>query len=216
MADIKVKICGLNEAETMRAAVDAGADMVGLMFYPPSPRAVTPARAAELARLVPAGVRKVGVFVDPGDEQLDETMGAVDLDLLQLHGSEPPARVAEIRQRYRRAIIKAVKVGDDEDLKLADDYAPLCEYLLFDAKPPSDMTDALPGGNGLPFDWTLLAGRGWACGWMLSGGLIPANVARAVQISGAPAVDVSSGVEFRPGAKNPAAIKAFLDAVRRL
>ena len=200
----------------MRAAVEAGADMVGLMFYPPSPRAVTPAQAADLAKLVPPAMRKVGVFVDPTDEQLDETLGAVDLDLLQLHGSETPARVAEIKQRYRRPVMKAVKVGDEEDLKLADDYAPLCEYLLFDAKPPAELTDALPGGNGLPFDWTLLAGRGWTCGWMLSGGLRPENVAKAIEISGAEAADVSSGVESRPGAKDPAAIKAFLDAVRRL
>lgn len=216
MADIVAKICGLNAPDVVRAAVDAGADMVGLMFYPPSPRAVTPQRAAELARLVPAGVRTVGVFVDPTDAQLDATLAAVDLDLLQLHGAETPARVAAIKARTGRPVMKAVSIGGPDDLPLADDYAEICEFLLFDAKPPPDMTDALPGGNGVPFDWTLLAGRGWACGWMLSGGLRPENVAQAIRISGARAVDVSSGVEFRPGAKDPAAIKAFLDAVRHL
>lgn len=216
MAEIRTKICGLNEPTVVRAAVDAGADMVGFMFYPPSPRAVTPQRAAELARLVPAGVRKVGVFVDPTDAQLDETLAAVDLDLLQLHGSESPERVGAIKARIGKPVMKAVKIGGPEDLPRADDYAASCEYLLFDAKPPRELTDALPGGNGVPFDWTLLAGRGWACGWMLSGGLRPENVAQAIRISGAPAVDVSSGVELRPGAKDPVAIKAFLDAVRRL
>lgn len=216
MAEVLTKICGLNAPDVVRAAVDAGADMVGLMFYPPSPRAVTPQRAAELARLVPAGVRKVGVFVDPTDAQLDETLAVVDLDLLQLHGSETPERVAAIKARTGRPVMKAVKIGGPADLPLADDYAALCEFLLFDAKPPKDLKDALPGGNGLPFDWHLLAGRGWPCGWMLSGGLRPENVAQAIRISGARAVDVSSGVEFKPGAKDPAAIKAFLDAVRRL
>lgn len=213
---IAAKICGLSDAETLRAAVEAGAALVGFVFYPPSPRAVTPAQAKALAADVPAGVQKVGLFVDPDDALLDEVLAAVSLDLLQLHGQERPERVAEIAKRTGVPVMKVIKVAERADIEAAHAYEDVADRLLFDAKAPKTMADALPGGNGLVFDWNLLGGKSWRRPWMLSGGLDAGNVADAVRISGAPAVDVSSGVETAPGAKDPAAIKAFLDAVKAL
>ncbi len=213
---IAAKICGLNDAASLRAATTAGAAFVGLMFYPPSPRAVTPAEAGTLAAQVPAGVGKVGVFVDPDDELLDTVLAAVPLDLLQLHGQETPERVAGIAKRAGLPVMKAIRVAERADIEAARAYEDVADRLLFDAKAPKTMADALPGGNGLVFDWNLLRDAAWRRPWMLSGGLDAGNVADAVRISGAPAVDVSSGVETAPGAKDPAAIKAFLDAVKAL
>lgn len=213
---IAAKICGLSDAEGLRAAVAAGAAFVGFVFYPPSPRAVTPVQARTLAAEVPAGVQKVGLFVDPDDALLDEVLAAVPLDLLQLHGQETPERVAEIARRTGLPVMKAIRVAKRADIDAAHAYEDVADRLLFDAKAPETMADALPGGNGLVFDWNLLRDETWQRPWMLSGGLDADNVAEAVRISGAPSVDVSSGVETAPGAKDPAAIKAFLDAVKAL
>jgi phosphoribosylanthranilate isomerase len=209
-----VKICGLSTADTLQAAVRAGAAYVGFMFYPRSPRNVEVAQAAALALTVPRGVRKVGVFVDPTDALLAEVLRAVPLDVIQLHGTETPARVAEIRARTGKPVFKAVAIAGAEDVALAHTYEEAADFLLFDAKPPKSMPLALPGGNGLAFDWQLIAGETWKRGWILSGGLTPENVADAMERSGATFVDVSSGVEDRPGIKSPAKIEAFVTAAR--
>ena len=213
---VEAKICGINGPEAMRAAVDGGAAYVGLVFYPPSPRYVTQAAAAALAALAPAPVVKVGLFVDIGDDVLAEVLARVPLDLVQLHGAESPERVRAIKASTGLAVMKAVKIAAADDVTAAKAYFGAADRLLFDAKAPPDLAGALPGGNALMFDWELLGGRHWPCQWMLSGGLDADNVAEAVGISGAAAVDVSSGVEDRPGVKSSARIKRFLDAVRRL
>ncbi|WP_193366578.1 phosphoribosylanthranilate isomerase [Pelagibius marinus] len=213
---VQVKICGLSTPEAMTAAIEGGAAFVGLVFYPPSPRALTPAQAAPLAAMVPEGVVKTGLLVDAGDATIEAILKEVPLDLLQLHGAESPARVAEIKARFGLPVMKVVKLRGQGDLEAVDPYLEAADRLLFDAKPPADMENPLPGGNAVAFDWTLLAGTSWPLPWMLAGGLTPENVARAVEISGAPAVDVSSGVEDAPGRKNPAKIKAFLAACRAL
>lgn len=208
---LHVKICGLSTPETVDAAVAGGARYVGLVFYARSPRAVEPALAAQLARRVPTGVRTVGLFVEPDDGFLESVVGRVPLDMIQLHGDEAPARVAAIRAAFGIPVMKAVRVATADDLGAVPGYEATADQLLFDAKPPANVT-ALPGGNGLPFDWTILAGRRWARPWMLSGGLNAGNLAEAVDATGATAVDVSSGVEERPGAKRPDLIRDFLAA----
>lgn len=213
---VQAKICGINSSEAMRAAVDGGADYVGLVFYPPSPRSVTAIEAAELTRPVPGDVLKVGLFVDIDDATLSAILSEVSLDLLQLHGAETPDRVTEIKALTGLPVMKAIKVAVSEDITTADTYLSVADRLLFDAKAPPDLKGALPGGNALVFDWTLLAGRDWSCPWMLSGGLDAGNVAEAIGITGAMAVDVSSGVEKSPGIKDPVRISAFLSAVKAL
>jgi phosphoribosylanthranilate isomerase len=211
---IDVKICGLKTPETLRAAVEAGAGYIGFMFYPRSPRNVTPQEAAALAMIVPRGVRKVGVFVDPTDAVLSTVLRVVPLDIIQLHGKESPERVAEIRARTGKPVFKAIAISDPDDVALAHTYESAADFLLFDAKPPKAMPSALPGGNGLSFDWDLIAGETWTRGWILSGGLTQENVAGAIAQSGARFVDVSSGVEDGPGVKSPAKIEAFIEAAR--
>ncbi len=213
---VEAKICGITTAEAMDAATGGGARLVGLVFYPPSPRCLGLAQAATLAARVPAGIDRVGVFVDPEDDLLTATLQQVPLELIQLHGAETPRRVAEITSRFRRPVMKAIKIAAPEDPEVAEPYLEVADRLLFDAKPPRDMTEALPGGNALSFDWRLLAGRVWSRPWMLSGGLNVGNLAEAVEISGARAVDVSSGVEDRPGVKNPEKIAHLLETVRSL
>ncbi len=213
---VAAKICGIGSAAAMDAAIAGGARYIGLVFYPPSPRYVTPAAAAALAAPVPAGIGKVGLLVDADDSTIAGITDQVALDMLQLHGGETPGRVAAIKARFGLPVMKAIKIAGAEDLAAVDAYADSADMILFDAKPPQDMAGALPGGNALAFDWNLLAGRTWPLPWMLSGGLDAANVAAAVATSGAPAVDVSSGVEARPGDKDPAKIGAFLGAVASL
>jgi phosphoribosylanthranilate isomerase len=212
---VHTKICGLNDAEGLRAALEGGARYVGFVFYPPSPRCVSPSLAAELARMVPTGVRVVGLFVAPTDAQLDHVIGQVPLDYLQLHDDEPPERLVHIRRRFALPVIKAVRVETAADLTRAEAFTDCADMLLFDAKPPATAT-ALPGGNGRAFDWHLLAGRSWSRPWMLSGGLEAGTLAEAVAVSGARLVDVSSGVEDRPGHKDPGRIRAFLATAARL
>ena len=212
---VAAKICGLNSEAAVAAAVEGGAAYLGFVFYPPSPRAVTPARAAELCAAVPSGVQRVGLFVDADDAAVAAVLEAAPIDILQFHGAESPERIAEVRLRFNRPVMKAVAVAAPEDVLAAGRYEDDADLLLFDAKPPR-RADALPGGNGLAFDWRLIAGRKWRRPWMLSGGLTAALLPEAVRISGASAVDVSSGVERRPGDKDPAKIRQFLAVVRRL
>lgn len=210
------KICGLSTPESVAAAVAGGAAFVGFNFYPRSPRVVTLAQAASLAALVPASVGKVGLFVDDDDARFDAVLATAKLDLLQLHGRETPQRVAEIRARTGLPVMKVISVAGAADIAAADAYIDVADWLMFDAKPPKDMAGALPGGNALRFDWTLIAGRQWPLPWMLAGGLDADNLAEAARVSGAAYVDVSSGVEDAPGRKSAVKIAAFLDAARRL
>lgn len=208
--DIRVKICGLKEPEHIEAAVDSGAAYIGLVFYPKSPRHVEIAEAARLALLVPPGVAKVALTVNATDADLDAITAAVPLDMLQLHGAESPERVAEVRARYGLPVMKAVGVAEQADLAAIETYGKVADQLLVDAKPPKGA--ALPGGNGLAFDWRLVAKKYWPCPWMLAGGLTPDNVAEAIRLTGARQVDVSSGVESAPGVKDADLIRAFIAA----
>jgi phosphoribosylanthranilate isomerase len=210
---IRAKICGLNDPAAVRAAVDGGAAFIGLVFYPPSPRAVTPDQAAELAALAPAGVGKVGLFVDADDDAIDAVLARAPLDMLQLHGSESPERVAGLRVRTGLKVMKVIKVAGPADLEPAPNWYDVADWLMFDARPPKDMKNALPGGNALAFDWLLLKDSEFPLPWMLAGGLDADNVAEAVRLSGARYVDTSSGVEDKPGVKSPDKIRAFLKAV---
>lgn len=213
---VATKICGLKTPETVAAAVEGGAALVGFNFYGRSPRCVDPATVKQLAANVPAGVRTVGLLVDDSDTRITEILSNCDLDLLQLHGHETPERVAEIRARFGKAVIKVIPVSEAADLDRAAAYEDVVDYLMFDAKPPKAMASALPGGNAISFDWALLSGRRFRWPWLLAGGLTADNLVEAVRISGAPIVDVSSGVEDHPGEKNVSKIKAFLDASRRV
>jgi phosphoribosylanthranilate isomerase len=208
---VQVKICGVSHPEAVEAAVDGGARWIGLVFYPRSPRSVGPELAGQLARMVPTGVRTVGLFVEPGDDWLESVVTRVPLDMIQLHGDETPGRVREIRAAWSIPVMKAIRVGGPEDLDAVPGHAAAADWLLFDARPPAKVA-SLPGGNGIPFDWSLLAGRTWSRPWMLSGGLTADNLAEAAAATGAAAVDVSSGVEDRPGHKDPALVRGFLRA----
>ena len=213
---VPAKICGLATAEAIGVAIDNGAAMLGFVFYPPSPRALGLAHAGALAGAVPAGIDKVGLFVDADDATIGATLAAVPLDLLQLHGGESPARVAALKAKFKLPVIKAIALASAEDLARASRFDGVADWLLFDAKAPAERADTLPGGNGLAFDWQLLAGRQFRRPWLLSGGLNADNLAEAVRTSGAPAVDVSSGVEDRPGEKSLSKIKEFLAVARSL
>jgi len=212
---LAAKICGLSSEAAVAAAVEGGAAYVGFVFYPPSPRAVGPARAAALCAVVPTGVRRVGLFVDADDAAIRVVLDAVPLDILQLHGREGPGRVADIKARFACSVMKAISIADPDDVLAAAPYEAVADLLLFDAKPPRRL-GALPGGNGLAFDWQLIAGQRWRLPWMLSGGLTAALLPEAVRITGAAAVDVSSGVERSPGDKDPAKIREFLRVARTL
>ncbi len=207
---VSVKICGINSRAALEAAVNNGARFIGFIFYPPSPRFVEPEDAARLAALVPSHVTKVGVFVDPDPMEIDEVLLQVPLDVLQLHGTESPRNMDELRQTFRLPVVKAIKIAETADVELARGFEGHVDYLMFDAKPPASQEGMLPGGNALSFDWQLLAGRTWKTPWFLSGGLHAGNLAAAVRQSGAKLVDVSSGVELRPGLKDPDKIVEFL------
>mgnify|MGYP001800533558 FL=1 len=213
-SDIRVKICGLRDSNAMHAAVDAGAAYVGLVFFPKSPRNIAIPDAAALAAEVPIGVAKVALVVNPENAVLDAITSQVPLDIIQLHGSETPQRVQEIRSRYRLPVMKAIGVADNSDIAQLDMYAHVADQLLVDTKPPKDADR--PGGNGAQFDWNLIAGRRWPVPWMLAGGLTPANVAKAVDVTGARQRDLSSAVESAPGVKDPALIDDFMAAVRAI
>ncbi len=210
--DIAVKICGITESADIPAALLAGARYLGFVFFPRSPRNLEISDAAFMAASIPPGVAKVALTVDASDAELDAILGEVPLDMLQLHGSETPDRVAAVRERFGLPVMKAIGVAVEDDLQAIDEYATVADQLLIDAKPARDAV--LPGGNGLSFDWRLIAGRRWPVPWMLAGGLTPANVAEAIRLTGASQVDVSSGVESAPGVKDGAAITAFVAAAQ--
>jgi phosphoribosylanthranilate isomerase len=212
--NVRVKICGLRTPGDVAAVAAAGAAYAGLVFFPKSPRHLTLAAARDLALAAPDGLCKVALTVDADDATLDAILDAVPLDMLQLHGHETPARVAEVRARYGLPVMKAMGVADEGDLAGLMEMSLAADQLLIDAKPPKGAD--LPGGNGLAFDWRLLVGRKWLRPWMLAGGLTPGNVAEAVRLTGARQVDVSSGVESAPGVKDAARIAAFVEAAQGL
>ncbi|MGV6811967.1 MAG: phosphoribosylanthranilate isomerase [Brevirhabdus sp.] len=210
---IRTKICGISRPEDVDAVVAAGASYVGFVFFPKSPRNVSPETARELALRVPPGVAKVALVVNPSDEMLDQIVDKVPLDLLQLHGSESPQRVAEIKQSYGLPVMKAIGIAEESDLPKIALYSRVADQLLVDAKPQGNAD--LPGGNGMAFDWRLLAGRRWAVPWMLAGGLTADNVALAIELTGARQVDASSSMESAPGIKDADKIAAFVAAAQR-
>ncbi|NIZ10276.1 phosphoribosylanthranilate isomerase [Pseudooceanicola sp. HF7] len=206
----RVKICGLGRPEDVEAAAEAGASYGGFVFFAKSPRNISVEAARALAVEAPIGFAKVALMVNPDDALLEAVNSAVPLDMIQLHGKESPERVAEVRARTGLPVMKALGVAGEEDLAQIALYETVADQLLVDAKAPKGA--ALPGGNGLSFDWRLIAGRSWKCPWMLAGGLTPDNVAEAIRLTGANQVDVSSGVESAPGVKDPALIRAFTKA----
>jgi phosphoribosylanthranilate isomerase len=210
---VEVKICGLTTASALDAALDARADYVGLVFFPRSPRNVSIADAAALAARARGRARSVALVVDADDSAICEIASEVAPDILQVHGAESPARVAEIKRLSSLPVMKVIKVATEADVADASAYENIADMLLFEAKAPPELKNALPGGNGITFDWRILGN--WRDRWyMLSGGLTPANVASAIALTGAPAVDVSSGVERAPGEKDPALIADFIRAAK--
>lgn len=209
---VRAKICGLTTPGDVIAATEAGAAYIGLVFFPKSPRNVTIDQARALAADAPPGLAKVALLVDPDDALLSAVVDAVPLDMIQLHGHESPERVLDVRLRTGLPVMKAVGIRTADDLPALDTYAAVADQLLVDAKPPEGAD--LPGGNGVGFDWRLIAGRDWSKPWMLAGGLTPDNVAEAVRLTGARQVDVSSGVERAPGIKDAARIAAFCAALQ--
>ena len=210
--DLTVKICGLSTEETLDAALDAGADIVGFVFFPRSPRFIQPGRAADLAKQARRRAKVAALSVDMDDAALRDMVAALKPDWLQLHGKESAERVAAVRQRFGVPVMKAIAVATRTDLAAADAYSGAADMLLLDATPPKDATR--PGGNGHAFDWSILAGASLALPYLLSGGLTPDNVAEAIRVTGTGGVDVSSGVETEPGRKDPALIRAFIANAR--
>ncbi len=209
---IRVKICGLGRSEDVTACASAGAAYVGFVFFPKSPRHLELDAARTLALEVPEGIAKVALTVNATDAELDRLIDRVPLDMLQLHGHETPERVSDVKARFGLPVMKAVGVADEGDLPALVEYGQVADQILVDAKPPRDSD--LPGGNGLIFDWRLIAGRRWPVPWMLAGGLTPENVAEAIRLTGAAQVDVSSGVERAPGVKGAAKILDFVAAAQ--
>lgn len=214
----KVKICGIQEEETLRVALDAGADFIGLVFHPPSPRHVGVEQAASLAQIikdfsVSKKIMSVGLFVDPEDRILDEILSTVSLDMIQLHGSETAERVWLVNQKTKLPVIKALSVSTEDDFKRVSAYENVVDWLLFDAKPADP---DLPGGTGRTFEWSLLDGWTFSRPWMLSGGLNADNVLEALSVLSPDAVDVSSGVESQRGVKDAGKIRAFISKVKGL
>jgi len=207
---VQVKICGLRTVADVEHAAHAGAAYVGFVFFPKSPRHLAFDQAKLLALATPVGVKKVALTVNATDAFLDQLIVQVPLDMLQLHGSETPERVAQVKARWGLPVMKALGVAGPEDLDKIDAYAAVSDQLLIDAKPPQDVV--LPGGNGLAFDWRLIAGRRWTVPWMLAGGLTSASVPMALQMTGAQQLDLSSGVESAVGVKDAGKISAFLAA----
>lgn len=211
---IVVKVCGLSTPESVDVAVQAGAQFIGFNFFPPSPRAIQPSAARDLAQRVPNSVRKVAVVVDPTNDTLGTIVEALGADIVQLHGNEPPERVAEVRDRFGCCVIKAVAISMADDVARALRFGEVADMLLFDAKAKSG--DTLPGGNARQFDWSLLSDVAVTQPWFLAGGLNAENLAEAIAISGARSADVSSGVESERGVKDHQKIVAFLAAAEGL
>jgi phosphoribosylanthranilate isomerase len=212
---VAVKICGINDPVAMQAALNAGAEFVGLVFYPRSPRFVTVEQAQKLVSTVPPDITSVGLFVDPTDDELLNVGRQVMLHMVQLHGSETPKRVAEIKKLTGMPVMKAIKIEAEADFAQVAAYEQVADWLLFDAK-PADSVNALPGGNAVAFDWSLMKDRNITKPWMLAGGLNVTNIAEAVRLTGASVIDVSSGVEDAPGKKNPDKIHALITLAMKL
>ena len=207
-----IKICGLSTPATLEAALDCGADMVGFVFFPPSPRNINPEQAHQLSEIAGKRAQTVALVVDADDAFLEAAIAALKPSLIQLHGKETPERVAAIRARFGLPVMKALGISTAEDFEKVGAYEEVCDRLLFDAKPPKDATR--PGGNGLAFDWGLLRGRQFRKPWMLSGGLTVDTVEEAIRATQAPGIDVSSGVESAPGVKDIALIETFMARAR--
>ena len=211
---VDVKICGINDTSSFNAAIKEGARYVGFVFFPPSPRNVTATFVTRLLSSMSTSIDAVALMVDPDDDLITRINAISGISHLQLHGAETPERLSDIKSYTGKRIVKAIKVSKADDLAVANDYVDVADILLFDAKTPSEMKNALPGGNAVSFDWKILKGRNWPVPWMLSGGLDAENVEEAIRVSSAPTVDVSSGVESTPGVKDSARISAFLRAVK--
>ena len=203
-----LKICGLSTPESVKAAVEGRAAYVGFVLFEASPRAVTPNLMANLCLSIPKNIKKVGLFVDPSMAAIETSVSTRVVDIIQLHGSEEPSMLAEIKSRFKLPVMKAIAISSEEDLAIAKMYEKSADMLLFDAKPPPGAIR--PGGNALSFDWTLVAGQNWRLPWMLAGGIDSSNLAEAVKISGATTIDVSSGVEDPQGLKSPEKITELL------
>jgi phosphoribosylanthranilate isomerase len=212
--DLAVKICGVTDPGTVEIAAALGASYLGFVFFPPSPRALSLDQAATLTAAVPEGIARVGVMVDPDDAMLAALLARVNLDILQLHGHETPERLAEIRERTGCRVMKALRVAEAADVAAAGAFAEVADLFLFDAKPRPGAP--IPGGSGLSFDWELLRGVAPGRPWALAGGLTADNLAEAVTRTRAPIVDVSSGIESRPGVKDPLLLRRFLEEADRL
>ncbi len=212
MSSVKVKICGLTDATHVADAVAAGADYLGFNFFPKSPRFVSHEEAAALMAGVPERVQNVALVVNYSDDEFDALLACAKPDILQLHGSEAPERVEEVKTRFGLPVMKAFGIATADDLTQIDGYAAVADYLLIDAKPPKGADR--PGGNAVSFDWSLLAGREIPVPWLLAGGLVPENVADAIAQTGACQVDVSSGVESAPGIKDASLVQSFISAAR--
>ena len=210
--DIRIKMCGLKRVIEIEAAVASGANYVGFVFFPKSPRYLDPDAAATLALSVPDGIAKVALTVDADNTMLDDLIERVPLDMLQLHGSETPERVLEVKARYGLPVMKAIGIADASDLPQLDIYGRVADQLLVDTKKPKGSDR--PGGNAVAFDWGLIAGRRLPVPWMLAGGLTPDNIGSAIARTGAKQVDLSSGIESAPGVKDPALMAAFAAAAR--
>ena len=207
---IDVKICGIDRSASIETATENGAAYLGFVFYPPSPRTLTIEKASRLIKHVPTNINTVGLFVNPSNSDIDAVLRATRLDFIQLHGLETPKRVTEIKNITNLPILKAIRLGGLNDLETAKEYYDVADNLLFDAKAPANLKNALPGGNAISFDWSILKDAKIPLPWMLAGGLIAENIAEAVKASGANTIDVSSGVEVVPGRKNRGLIKDFL------
>lgn len=210
----RVKICGIKDPATLAAATEGGADYIGFVFYPPSPRSIDLFAAAELARAVPDTIERVAVLVDPDDRALDGLLAHVPIDILQLHGGETPERVRDVAERTGCKVMKAIRVLDRDDLAAADEYRDAADMIMLDAKPRPGAV--LPGGNGESFDWRILDGYRAPLPWVLAGGLNADNIAAAVRDAAPDVIDVSSGVESAPGVKDKAKLCAFLKTAQRL
>lgn len=206
-----IKLCGLNTSDALDAAIKARADYAGFVFFPPSPRNLTLAQAAQFSERADGRIGRVGVFVDSGDSFISEVLAAVKLDAIQLHGKETPKRAAQIRTRFGLPVWKALPIAIREDVAHANTYAGAADLVLFDAKTPPG---TLPGGMGLAFDWRLVVGWQSAVAWGIAGGLTPDNVAEAARLTSAPLLDTSSGIESAPGIKDVDRIAAFAYAAR--
>lgn len=209
---LDIKICGLSTPEAIRASIDGGASHVGFIFFAKSPRNIAPAHARELKKVVYGMAKTVAVVVDADDAFLDEIVAELSPDIIQLHGKETPERVAEVKARYGRPVMKAISISEGADLAKIEPFRGIADRFLFDAKPPKG--SELPGGNGVSFDWRLLAALDPGIDYMLSGGLNAANIGDALRLSNPPGIDISSGVESAPGIKDTALIEEFFKAVR--